>query len=81
MHFMVGAGYGITFSLINTLLPGSFIVKGIIIGVLGWLMMMVMPMRGAGLLAMKMGMMAPVMTLVLHIIFGAVLGLVYKKLQ
>jgi len=30
---------------------------------------------------MKMGMMAPVMTLVLHIIFGAVLGLVYGRGQ
>ena len=50
---MVGAGYDIAFSLINTLLPGSFIVKGIIIGVLGWLMMMVMQMSmmGAGLFA------------------------------
>jgi len=83
MHFMVGAGYGVVFSQINTLLPGNFIVKGIIIGVLGWLMMMLvlMPMMGAGIFAMKMGMMAPVMTLVLHVIFGAVLGFVYKNLQ
>jgi cbb3-type cytochrome oxidase subunit 3 len=29
---------------------------------------------------MSMGMMAPVMTLVLHIIFGAVLGFVFAKL-
>jgi hypothetical protein len=83
MHFMVGAGYGIAFSQINGFLPGNFIVKGIIIGVLGWLVMMVMlmPMMGAGIFAMKMGMMAPVMTLMLHIAFGAVLGFVYKKLQ
>ena len=83
MHFMVGAGYGVAFSQINSLLPGNFIVKGIIIGILGWLvmMLMLMPMMGAGMFAMNMGMMAPVMTLMLHIIFGAVLGLVYKKLQ
>lgn len=83
MHFMVGAGYGIAFSQIYSFLPGNFITKGIIIGTLGWLvmMLMLMPMMGAGMFAMKMGMMAPVMTLVLHMIFGAVLGLVYKKLQ
>ena len=83
MHFMVGIGYGVAFSQINALLPGNFVVKGIIIGILGWLVMMVMlmPIMGAGMFAMKMGMMAPVMTLVLHLIFGAVLGLVYKKLQ
>ena len=82
MHFMVGIGYGVAFSQINQLLPAkSFIVKGIMIGVAGWLMMMLalMPMMGAGIFAMKMGMMAPVMTLVLHVIFGAVLGFVYNK--
>ena len=83
MHFMVGAGYDVAFSQINRFLPGSFLFKGIVIGVLGWLvmMLMLMPMMGAGMFAMNMGMMAPVMTLMLHIIFGAVLGLVYKKLQ
>jgi len=30
---------------------------------------------------MKLGMMAPVMTLMLHVIFGAVLGGVFTKLQ
>ena len=50
-----------------------------IFGVGAWLMMMiaVMPMAGAGLFGMNFGMVAPVMTLVLHIIFGAVLGGVY----
>jgi uncharacterized membrane protein YagU involved in acid resistance len=84
MHFMVGVVYGIAFSQINSLLPGkSLMVKGIMMGILGWLvmMLMLMPMMGASMFAMNMGMMAPVMTLVLHIIFGAVLGLVYKSLQ
>ncbi len=83
MHFMVGVGYGVAFSQISKFLPGSFVTKGIFIGLLGWLVMMValMPMMGAGFFAIKMGMMAPVMTLVLHVIFGAVLGMVYKKLS
>jgi len=84
MHFMVGMGYGIAFSQINRLLPAhSFILKGMMIGIAGWLMMMfvLMPMMGAGMFAMNMGMMAPIMTLVLHMIFGAVLGLTYSKLN
>jgi uncharacterized membrane protein YagU involved in acid resistance len=84
-HFMIGiVAYGIGFSIIHNMLPGkSLLVKGIILGVIGWLMMMlvIMPMMGAGLFAMEMGMMAPVMTLMLHLIFGAVLGLSYKMLS
>ena len=44
------------------------------------MMVMVMPMAGAGLFGMKMGLMAPMMTLVLHLVFGAVLGWIYGKL-
>jgi hypothetical protein len=83
-HFMVGAGYGAAFSLFHTKLPGStLLVKGIVLGVIGWLVMMVMlmPMMGAGFFGLNFGMMAPVATLVLHIIFGAVLGGSYKMLM
>jgi uncharacterized membrane protein YagU involved in acid resistance len=82
-HFMIGVvGYGLAFAVIGGKLPGgSSTVRGIVLGIIGWLMMMVMlmPMMGAGLFAMNMGMMAPVATLMLHVIFGAVLGLVYGK--
>lgn len=83
-HFMIGAiGYGLAFAIIGGSLPGgSSTVRGIVLGIIGWLMMMLvlMPMMGAGFFAMNMGMMAMVATLMLHIIFGAVLGLVYSKL-
>ena len=51
-------------------------------GALAWLLMMLipMPMAGAGLFVMKMGMMTPIMTLVLHLIWGAVLGATYRGL-
>ena len=82
-HFMIGTiGYGILFALINPVLPTSSLVsKGMVLGVLGWLVMMIviMPMMGAGLFGLAMGAMAPVMTLVLHLIFGAVLGAVYRR--
>lgn len=51
------------------------------LGVIGWVAMMVilMPMAGAGMFGRNMGIMAPMMTLVLHLIFGVVLGWVYRR--
>lgn len=82
-HFMIGAGYGVVFYLTNDKLPTSGLIsKGVFLGVIGWLVMMLilMPIMGAGLFGMNMGIMAPMMTLVLHAVFGAVLGFVYSKL-
>ena len=83
-HFMIGAlVWGLGFVAISRILPGSTdLVKGISFGVVAWVMMMVaiMPMAGAGIFGLKMGMVAPMMTLMLHVIYGAVLGLVYGKL-
>lgn len=82
-HFMVGAGYGVAFILFHRSIPGgSFLVKGMMLGLVGWIVMMVMlmPMMGAGLFGMKFGMMAPAATLMLHLIFGAVLGVSYRTL-
>ena len=79
IHFMIGVvGYGIAIKLYGQRL-GSPIVSGIVIGAVGWLIMMLvlMPMAGVGLFAMSMGLMAPMMTLVLHLIFGAALGWTY----
>lgn len=84
-HFMIGAVvWGTLFALIAPALPGdSLWLKGIIFGVIAWLLMMVaiMPMAGAGLFGMKLGMAAPIMTLMLHVIFGAVLGGVHAAQQ
>lgn len=84
MHFMIGTVlWGILFALLYEKLPGTAaVVKGISFGVLAWLMMMIlpMPMAGAGLFGLNLGMMAPVMTLILHVIFGAVLGYVFHAL-
>jgi uncharacterized membrane protein YagU involved in acid resistance len=84
MHFMIGTVlWGILFVLLYEKPPGvGAVVKGMSFGVLAWLLMMIgpMPMAGAGLFGLGLGMMAPVMTLVLHIIFGAVLGFVFQVL-
>ena len=84
MHFGIGSvAWGVGFAILNDVLPGSNqIVKGIVMGLGAWMLMMVatMPMAGAGLFGMSMGVMAPVLTLILHIIFGVALGFSFKKL-
>ncbi len=84
VHFMIGTlawggGFAVLYGLISV---GTALIKGIVFGVAAWLgmMVMVMPMVGAGLFGMNFGIMAPIMTLVLHIIFGAVLGTVFQML-
>ena len=83
--FMIGAFiFGGMFALLEPTLPGGKLwLKGVIFGVGAWLAMMlaVMPMAGAGFFGMNLGMVAPIMTLVLHVIYGAVLGCVYAALQ
>ncbi len=81
IHFLIGTvAWGGGFAILYDMIPGgSAVLKGIVFGVAAWLGMMivVMPMVGAGFFGISLGVMAPVMTLVLHIIFGAVLGKVY----
>jgi hypothetical protein len=64
-------------------LPGGPVGSGVLFGTAAWLMMMiaVMPMAGAGLFGMSMGIMAPIMTLMLHAVFGAVLGATFQALS
>jgi hypothetical protein len=84
IHAMIGiVGYGLAIALLDSRLPGKgATLHGVLIGFAGWLVMMVMlmPMAGVGLFGMALGMMAPLMTLVLHLIFGAVLGWTFGRL-
>jgi uncharacterized membrane protein YagU involved in acid resistance len=85
-HLMIGVvGYGIAFHILSKAgFVAGDVARGIVLAVVGWLMMMValMPMMGQGMfgLSMPSGMMVPVATLMLHIIFGWVLGLTYQRL-
>ncbi len=82
-HFVIGTvAWGGGFAVLYEYIPGrSAIQKGIVFGIADWLgmMILIMPMAGAGLFGLGLGMMAPVMTLVLHIIFGAVLGAIFAS--
>ena len=81
MHFMIGSVlWGSLFAWLDPNIPGEgHWLRGILFGVGAWLVMMIvmMPMAGAGFFGSHLGMMAPVMTLVLHVVFGFVLGAVY----
>jgi len=83
-HFVIGVlVFGGLFAMLDPRLPGgTHTVRGIVFGVAAWLMMMVavMPMAGAGLFGLNLGIMVPILTLVLHVIFGAVLGWTYGGL-
>jgi hypothetical protein len=83
VHLAIGiVVYGAAIGVLDPKLPGtSHVGHEVMLGVIGWLIMMVvlMPMAGAGLFGMNMGVMAPMVTLVLHLIFGAVLGWFYGR--
>lgn len=81
-HFFIGTVvWGLLFAIFVDKLPVSTLASAIIFSIAAWLMMMIgpMPMAGAGLFGLKLGMMAPVATLMLHLIWGVVLGISYKR--
>ena len=79
-HFVIGSIFwGVGFAIVSPYLPGPYPLRGPVFAIGAWLMMMlvVMPMAGAGLFGLGLGMMAPVVALALHVVFGAVLGGIY----
>ena len=83
-HLMIGTAIwgGLFAFFYDKLLGENGMLKGLFLGGAAWLLMMIaiMPIAGAGLFGMNLGVMAPMMTLMLHLIFGLVLGLVFDKL-
>ncbi len=79
-HFFIGTVvWGSLFAWSAQSLPGSYWWRGVMFATGAWLLMMVvlMPAAGAGLFALQMGAMASVLSLLLHWVFGIVLGLTY----
>lgn len=80
LHFVVGAALGGLFAWLDPDLPGdSLRQRGIILASVAWALMMffIMPLSGAGFLGLNVGILVPLGTLALHIIFGAIMGGVY----
>ena len=83
-HFIVGVVvWGLLFAVYDgaAARPAHWL-KGIIFGAFAWLMMMVafMPLAGAGFFGSKIGITAPVGLLIVHFIYGVVLGATYGLL-
>jgi uncharacterized membrane protein YagU involved in acid resistance len=83
VHFAIGiVAWGLLFAALTPVIPGAYWLKGTIFGIGAWVAMMifVMPMAGKGLFGLKINPMAPAATLMLHIVFGLVLGATYAAL-
>jgi len=81
-HFVIGVVvWGMVFAWIDSRLSYAHWINGVIFATGAWLIMMIaiMPLAGAGLFGLNLGLgiMAPLATLMLHWIYGAVLGAVY----
>jgi len=84
LHFFIGTViWGVAFALIYAKLPGGRIIKGIVFGISAWLLMMltVEPLAGHGIFGVHTSIAIPMMSLILHIIYGAILGIVYSILS
>ena len=83
-HFIVGVMvWGLLFAVYDGVATRPvYWLKGIIFGVFAWLMMMVafMPLAGAGFFGAKIGITAVLGPLILHLIYGVVLGATYGLL-
>jgi hypothetical protein len=84
-HFIVGVVvWGLLFGAYDALAtrPAHWL-KGIIFGVFTWLVMMVafMPLAKVGFFGSKIGPMAVAVTLMYHLVYGAVLGTTYGLLS
>lgn len=83
-HFIVGVVvWGLLFGGYDAVAsrPAHWL-KGVIFGVFAWLLMMIlfMPLAKAGLFGHRLGPMAAVVTLLYHLVYGAVLGTTYGLL-
>jgi hypothetical protein len=83
-HFIVGVVvWGLLFGAYDSVAsrPAHWL-KGIIFGVFAWLVMMVafMPLAKTGIFGHQIGPMAAAVTLLYHLVYGAVLGTTYGLL-
>jgi hypothetical protein len=84
-HFIIGVVvWGLLFGAYDSLAsrPACWL-KGVIFGVFTWLVMMAafMPLAKVGFFGSRIGPMAAVVTLIYHLVYGAVLGTTYGLLS
>jgi len=83
VHFVIGVGlWGVGFAALSPHLPGPHWLRGLVFGALAWVLMMVvfLPAAGMPLFAQGLGTTIPIVSLLLHLIYGGVLGESYHLL-
>lgn len=82
VHIVIGVVlWGLVFAGTYETWPGPPPIRGAVFAIMVWLLMMsmIMPMAGAGFFGVNIGPAAASATLVLHLIFGLVLGGVFGR--
>lgn len=80
IHFLIGTlFYGLLIALLAPVLPFDYWFDGVAIGLIGWMIasLTLMPAAGKGLFGLNIGASAFIMSMVMHIMFGALLGFLY----
>lgn len=81
-HFVIGGVvWGVLYAWLEPSLPGEPVAKGLVFAVGAWVAMMIvfMPLAGQGFFGVNDGPIAAIATLALHLVYGAVLGVVYAS--
>ena len=85
MHYVIGTVvWGGLFAALAPRIPGSTAaVKGVLFAVAAWLLMqlVVLPLAGQDFFGTRYTFWAPIVTLALHVVFGAVLGEAFARLK
>jgi hypothetical protein len=83
LHFVVGMMiWGAGFAFFFDHFRGPPWLRGLAYALLAWLLVMVVvtPLTGDGLFSLRLGILAPVITLIVHALYGAVLGTMHALL-
>lgn len=83
IHFIVGTVfYGLLIAFLAPMLPFDYWLDGVIVGLIGWMIasLTLMPAAGRGFFGLNIGASAFIMSMMMHVIFGAILGLIYDWL-
>lgn len=83
LNFVTGAvAWGSLFAVLSPHLPGPHWFRGLVLGCITWLLMMVvfMPSAGMAMFAQDMGIGIAIISLVFNLVFGLVLGETYHLL-
>ena len=84
LHFLVGSlVWGAIFPLAYPHLRGPAWLRGLLFGFVAWMIVMlaIMPLTRGGLFGLALGFAAPTVMLLVHLVYGTLLGSIYRALE